>query len=410
MSGYCKKYDTKAGKRWRVIYDGPPDPETGKRRQRQKRGFTRERDAQRFLRDQLAKVEDGTYVARSTQTLAEYLRDALDGMKLRDTARANYEGAARYVIPRIGGVKLQALTPEHLDKLYRELERHGKRAGKCSTAGVTCREHGCKPERHAGLAPKSVRHVHTCLHRVLAEAVKRGHLPRNVASLANPPTQEQAKSKKAKDGVWTAEQLGTFLRHVASDRLYAAWVLVCTTGMRRAEILGLRWKDVDLKAGTLTIAQTVTVAGNKLVWQDQAKTKAGARTVALDPATVAALHEHRKRQPDEREAAATWCDDEHGPLVFTDEHGAVFQPDRFLRTLRRHADACGLPRTDVHGLRHAYATAALHAGVNVEVLSARLGHASPSITLDVYSHVLDGDDAQAAATVATAIFGKEAAQ
>jgi len=141
---------------------------------------------------------------------------------------------------------LQALTAEHLDALYRELERSGKRDG-------------------TGLAPKSVRHVHVMLRKALQDAVERGHVLRNVADLANPSTQKQARSSAARERVWTGAQLQAFLAHVAADRLYAAWHLFATTGLRRAELLGVRWTDVDLDGGRLTVAQTVTLAAGKPV-------------------------------------------------------------------------------------------------------------------------------------------------
>jgi integrase len=142
----------------------------------------------------------------------------------------------------------------------------------------------------------------------------------------------------------------------------------------------------------LRVAQTVATIGNALAWSDSAKTDAGARAIALDPATVAALRAHRAGQLEERFAMGpAWHDDEHGPLVFTRPDGAVVHPNRFNEGLRRHAQACGLPSMSVHGLCHSYATAARKAGVLVEVLSERLGHADVAITLNLYWHV-DADE------------------
>lgn len=159
--------------------------------------------------------------------------------RFRETTLANYRQCAEvYVIPRIGGVKLQALTPEHLDGLYRELERQGKRAGPCRVAGPTCREHGCSASKHGGLAPKSVRHVHTMIRKALQDAAERGHVLRNVADLSHPPTQKAASSKRAREKAWTASQLRTFLDSMRDDRLAACWHLLGLTGLRRAECSG----------------------------------------------------------------------------------------------------------------------------------------------------------------------------
>lgn len=257
-----------------------------------------------------------------------------------------------------------------------------------------------------GLAPKSVRSVHTMLRKALQDAVERGHVLRNVADLSNPPTQRQARSRAAQRKVWTGEQMRAFLAHVTDDRLYAAWLLFATTGMRRGEVAGLRWVDVDLEAARLQVAQTVTVAGNVLVWAEDARTEAGARTIALDPVTTAALRAHRARQREERMLMGPgWVDDSHGPLVFAQADGSATHPDRFLRLLATRAKGCGLPVIDVHGLRHSYATAALRAGVSPEVLSKRLGHADVAITLSIYAHVRPSDDEDAAVRAAAAILG-----
>lgn len=378
----------KRGSRWAYKLELPRDPATGERRQQWVSGFATRKEAEADRDEARAGARRGTFVRPGRMTVAVYLRLWLDGIRVRPTTLAGYRQSAEvYSIPRLGGVALQALTAEHLDGLYRELERSGKRDG-------------------TGLAPKSVRHVHTMLRKALADAVERGHVVRNVADLANPPTQRQAASSAARRKVWTAGQLRVFLASVEGDRLYAAWVLFATTGMRRGEVAGLRWSDVDLDGARLTVAQTVTVAGNRLVWAEQAKTEAGSRTVAVDPATVAALRAHRAAQLEERMLlGAGWVADAHGPLVFAREDGAATHPDRFLRLLARRAAACGLPVVDVHGLRHSYATAALRAGVSPEVLSRRLGHADVAVTLSIYAHVRPGDDEDAAVRAAAAILG-----
>lgn len=165
------------------------------------------------------------------------------------TTRDNYRTQVEvHIVPRLGGVALSDLTAEQVDGLYRQLEKHGKRAGKCRTAGVTCKAHGCAPERHEGLAPKPVRHAHTALRKALQDAVERGSLGRNVADLANPPTQRDARSRRARDKAWTSDVLGAFLARTADDRLGPLWLVASTTGLRRAEPCGLRWSDVDLDA------------------------------------------------------------------------------------------------------------------------------------------------------------------
>lgn len=388
------------------------DPATGKRRRvwisddagQSIRGV---RHAEKVLTRVLSELDNGTYAQPARTPLGDYAASWLAGLALEPTTRSNYSVSLRvHVVPRLGAVPLAALTPEHLDGLYRELERHGKAAGSCRTSGVTCADNGCSPDQHAGLAPKSVRHVHTALRKALQDAYERGHVARNVADLANPPTPRQARSKVSRDQVWTAEQVRGFLAHVRDDRLFAAFHLTLTTGVRRMELLGLRWSDLDPDGARLTVGrQTVTTADNRAVWSDDGKTAAAERTVALDPATVTVLREHRRQQAEERLAAGPdWRDDGHNAgLVFTMTDGRAVRPKQFTREWVRHAKRAGLPPVTPHGGRHTYATLALRAGVPVHVVSKRLGHASPEITLQVYSHVLEGDDEAAAQVAAEAI-------
>jgi integrase len=387
VKGNVDSYMTAAGKRWRIRYDLPPDPITGRRRATTKRGFTRERDAQRALREILVSVERGTYVEPSQAPLGAYLGRWLDGIRVRPTTLAQYRQCADvYVIPRLGGIPLHALTPEHLDGLYRQLERSGRRDGR-------------------GLAPKSVRHVHTMLRKALQDATQRGHVLRNVADLANPPTAKQARSTAPKDRVWTGEQLRMFLESVRDDRMHAAWHLLATTGMRRGELLGLRWSDVDLDARRLHVEQALTVVGGKPTWT-LVKTDRGSRVVALDQVTVAVLRAHRTTQLEERMVAGpVWHEDEHGPLVFTRQDGGPVHPERLSDWFEQRCGSAGLPHIGVHGLRHSYITVALRAGVSPEVLSPRVGHADVAITLSIYAHVRREDDEAAAATAASAILG-----
>jgi integrase len=193
-----------------------------------------------------------------------------------------------------------------------------------------------------------------------------------------------------------------FLEHIRGDPLYAAWLLFATTGVRRGEVAGLRWPDVDLKAGRVSPRRPRVVVNYEVVVSEP-KTSKGRRSLALDPTTVAALRERRARQLEQRLAVGPrWQD---SGLVFTWPDGRSIHPERFSRWFEQHAREAGLPRIRLHDVRHSYATAALAAGVPAKVVSERLGHANIAITMDTYSHVLPGLDAQAADTVAQLILG-----
>jgi integrase len=247
-------------------------------------------------------------------------------------------------------------------------------------------------ELGASLAPRTIRYAHTVLNRALREAVLWDRLTRNPAERATPPRPSAIKSPPMQ--TWTADELSALLEHVADDRLSAAWRLAATTGMRRGELLGLHWRDVDLDAARVSIVETLIAAREK----SRPKTDAGWRSIALDRGTVAALRAHRRRQAAEQLAWGPAYDD-HG-LVFCREDGTPIWPRSFSRAFERHVQAAGLPRIPLKNLRHTHATLALQAGVHPKVVQQRLGHASIGITLDIYSAAIPAMQEDAAATIA----------
>jgi integrase len=179
-------------------------------------------------------------------------------------------------------------------------------------------------------------------------------------------------------------------------------LLIATTGLRRAEIAGLRWSDLDLEHGRLSVRRPrVEVEG--AVYESEPKTAKGKRTIALDPVTVAALGSWRDRQAEERLVVGPGY--RESGFVFTKLDGDPIHPRRFSDWFEQRTRAAQLPAIRLHDLRHSYASAALRAGVPAKVVSERLGHANISITLDTYTHVLPEQDAQAAVSVARLILG-----
>lgn len=408
MRGSVGSYRTKGGKRlWRIRYDVPSGAD-GKRRSTTKRGFARQKDAEKALREILGTLERGTYVDPSKASLAQFLQDEWLPSRKPTVARSgrghrgkvgigtwdSYVTYVRaYIVPRLGRIPLQALTRSDLDGFYDWLESEGGRSGQ-------------------GLAPKTVANVHGIIHKALGDAVKWGKLQRNVADAVEPP-----KAPKPQTEVWEVEQLRAFLTQVQEDRLYALWLLFATTGMRRGEAVGLTWDDLDLEVGTVSVEWTLGVVDKKATWKPVPKSAAGERTMSLDPATVAALRRWRKSQAEERLAAGAgwesrqedWRGLAREDLVFTWEDGRLIHPERISKAFLRHTEAAGLPRIRLHDIRHTYATAALSSATgwaDVKVISERLGHASIAITLDTYSHVLPQTDAATANTLAKVILGE----
>lgn len=371
--------------RWYVVTHGlRPD---GTRKQTGHGGYRTRKEAEARLREVLNQLDSGTYVGPSHVTLAAYLLDdwlpSIRG-RVRPSTFQSYEHNMRaHIVPALGGIGLQALTPLRLNALYAELLVTGRRRG---TAG--------------GLSPKTVRYIHTTLHKALGDAVDSGILAMNPAAKAKPPKPSAAKSPEMK--TWTASELLRFLTHVSDDRLYAAWHLAASTGMRRGEVLGVRWSDVNLDEGRVSVAQALTSVGYKVMISDT-KTTRGTRMVDIDPKTVAALRAHRTRQQQERLA---W-----GPgyritnLVFTRPDGEWIHPDRFSQMFRAHVAAAEVPSIRFHDLRHTHATLMLQAEIAPKVISDRLGHATVAFTMDRYAHAIPAMQAEAAGRVADLVWG-----
>jgi integrase len=370
----------KRGSTWTWYLDVDPNPLTGRRRQQTKGGFKTRKECEAALRQAIADQHDGTLAKPSQRTIASFLVDEwLPAVKpkLRASTWASYRtNTNAHVVPVLGEVKLQGLTPVQLNLFYAHLLESGRRRG-------------------GGLSPKTVRNIHVMLHRALKDAVRWGYLPRNVAVAVDPPV-----GRSAERHVWTPDQLGAFLEHVRADRLYALWLLVATTGMRRGELAGLRWVDINF-ANARVSPQRPRVVVDHAVEVSEPKTAKGRRALALDPATLAVLREHQTRQAEEK--AVIGAGYRHSGLVFTWPDGSPIHPDLMTRWFEQHSRAAGLPRIRLHDVRHSYASAALAAGVPAKVISERLGHATVGFTLDTYSHVLPGLDAAAAQAVAQLI-------
>ena len=366
---------------WFFVIDVPGP--NGRRRQLRRRGFRTKKLAQNALTTVRSEVMNGTFVTPSRTTVANYLNawlTALPASGRRPTTVAGYRALMNHdVIPAIGGVDLQALNALHLDKMYADL-------------------------LDRGLAMSTVRKVHVVLGKALSDAERKGFVNRNVAHLATPPAMSASRPPEMK--FWTPPQLHGFLASITDHPHYPVIRLAAMTGLRRGELAGLRWSDVDLTAGTLSVGQATTVVDGHPVTGD-VKTKRSRRVVDIDAGTLAVLRAWAKRQKQYRlllgpEWIATG-------LVFTMPTGEAWHPDSISQAFQRLVTpyskkrAAQLllirPRIRFHDLRHTHASHLLAAGVNVKVVSDRLGHASVAFTLDTYAHVMPGQQAEAAAAV-----------
>lgn len=360
MKGTLRKPRT-AGGSWSYRIDTDAD-DLGRRRQREVGGFRRKREAQAALNDALSGSQRGTYVAPSRTTVRQFLDEWHEGAKteLGVTAWTNYgQIIRRNIQPYLGSKRLTDLSPLDVKRWHGKLLENGRKDG-------------------GPLAVASVKLAHRILHRALADAVRW-----NLIAI-NPATGVRAPKGDSKEmNVWTAAEASGFLDAVSDDRLVALWTLALHTGLRRGELAGLRWTDVDLKAGTLTVAQQRTTANHAIVvTTPKAKSQ---RQLLLAPATTAALKAHRRHQRKERLALGpAWTDSGY---VFVDEAGVEYHPHRFTKMFEKAVERAGVPKIRLHDTRHTMATLALEAGVHPKVVQEQLGHSTISVTLDTYSHV-----------------------
>ena len=364
---------------WEYRFDAGEDPLTGRRRRPGRSGFKTKKEASQALRSAISAHERGRSVRASRRTVADFLNEwhAAVRPSLRPSTWVNYRDYLdAYVLPVIGDSRLQDLTPVRLNLLYSHLLLKGR------------------VKRSGGLAPKTVQNVHRMLHRALRDAVKWDLVPRNVAEDASPP-----RVHRAKPTIWTPDQLGQFVEHVAEDRFYALWLLVVTTGFRRGELAGLRRGDVDLEHGRVApTVPRVVVAGKAEL--SETKTSSGDRSLALDPTTWEALREYIVAWDKERYLLGQTTQ-----LLFIWPSGTPLHPDTITALFHKHCEGAGLPRIRLHDVRHSYATAALKAGISPKIISERLGHATAAFTMQTYTHVIPGMDESAASTVADLILG-----
>ena len=347
--------------------------------QKSKGGFATKGEAQKYLNDTLQAMQVGQLAEPSKLRTGEYLLHRWLPNRRASVRPSTYDSYRRsldlHVVPAIGQIKLQNLRPDHLDKFYADL-------------------------LEGGLAAKTVRNMHTMLHKALKDAMRKNLVVRNVADAADPPRVTHGDSELQ---TWTGAQLRTFLAAIADHRLFAAYLLGATTGMRRGEVLGLRWTNVDLRRRRIKVIETVLNVGYEIT-AGTPKTARGRRTVAIDAATADALRDHRARQALEKRVAGPAYTDLG--LVFARPDGSYVHPDLYSQTFRRAVRRVGLPYIRLHDLRHTHATLGLEAGIPVKVISTRLGHATTAFTQDIYMHSVPSLEEGAAEQIADLIFGQ----
>jgi integrase len=324
------------------------------------------REARQILQKLMRDLEDGTHVEPCSLTYAQYLDSYVEEHLRHHTCPRALESLsymiARRVIPSLGSIPLTKLRPMDLQQF-------------------------CSEMRGAGLADASVRKLHNTIRVSLAHAVRLQILAVNPADAVIAPRVPRTEMKALSE-----DETAAMLHAAEGTVLYVPLLLAVGSGMRRGELLGLLWSDIDLYAGTATVQRTLQEAGGELI-VSAPKTVKSRRTVTLPTIVVDVLRQHRAEQARRTLAhEASWTDSDY---VLAAPHGGPWRPANFDKTWRAFRKRQGIV-IKFHGLRHSHATQLLKAGVNVKVISERLGHASIAITLDVYGHVMPSMQEEAA--------------
>ncbi|HLF43081.1 MAG TPA: tyrosine-type recombinase/integrase [Acidimicrobiia bacterium] len=359
-----------------------------KRRKRVTRsGFSTKKQAVAAMREVQEADAKGSLVEPTRLTVGEYLAEWLAatrsrvGDDLSATGWRDYEiHVRRHITRRIEEVPLQALDRNHVKALYAWVQEGNSSRG------------GRRP------SPKTVHNIHLTLHRALEDAVADGLIARN------PATRARKAPKAGREMLtWDEDQLRSFFHASAEDRLFPLWQMTAMSGMRRGEILGLRWDDVDFKSSTVTVNRQWR-RGEKGLVLAPPKTERSRRTIDLDTETVTVLKKWRTAQLEEQMAYdGEWQDN---GFIFTRKDGRRHDVDVVSQHFDRLVARAGVPPVRFHDMRHTHATLLLLAGVPAHVVSMRLGHRSVAFTLQQYAHVLPQQQADAIKLLAIRLFGE----
>jgi integrase len=373
---------------WMAQMTAGRDPQTGRIKRATFYAKTRREVAEK-LASASQENRQGTFVAAHRVTLGEWVDTWLWEYKrpsVRPLTFDSYEMLVRkHLKPALGNIPLRDLQPEHVQRFYNEKAREG-----CSA--------------------RTIRYLHTLLYGTLAQAEKNQLIARNIASLVKPPRKE----RKEMQTLTLQQVTDGLLPALTEDRLFAAVFLLFGTGLRRGELLALRWRDVNLETGVLHVRQTLARVRNhgaregekktRLAFQEP-KTAYSRRTVPIPEGCLVALRQHKARQAEERLLLGSAYEDPE--LVFCWPDGRPINP----RHLNTHFDKilkrAGLPPVRLHDLRHTFATLMLELGESPKTVQAMLGHSSVAITLDIYSHVSLELEKKAASRLNAALTGEE---
>ena len=363
--------------RWEGRYTAGHDSETGKAIYKNVLGKT-QAEVKKKLKQAIGEAQALDITKAGKYTVGEWMEVWFQDyakIKVRPSSHQTYQGYIHnHIRPNIGEIPLEKLTSLDLQKFYKKL---------LTTGRVDRLEAKGQPK---GLSAKTVRNIHQILSSALKLAQEQRLILTNPAEGCALPRVEHQEMKTL-----TTVQLASFFREARESGVFELYYLELATGLRRGELLGLKWEDVDLARGDLRVRRQVSRINGEVV-EAPLKTKNAYRTLPLAEDTVSVLKEQRKKVG-------------NSPWVFPSPNGGPISPDSVLHMLHRVLKRAGLPKVRFHDLRHTFATLALQNGVDVKTVSGMLGHFSAGFTLDTYAHITSAAQRQAAETMGSVLAG-----
>ena len=361
--------------RWEGRYTAGHDPETGKAIYKNVLGRS-QAEVKEKLKQAIGEAQTLDITKAGKYTVGEWMEVWFQDyakIKVRPSSHQTYQGYIQnHIGPNIGDIPLEKLTSLDLQKFYKKLLAQG-RVDRVEAKG--------QPK---GLSAKTVRNIHQILSSALKLAQEQRLILTNPAEGCALPRVEHQEMKTL-----TTVQLASFFREARESGVFELYYLELATGLRRGELLGLKWEDVDLDRGDLRVRRQVSRINGEVV-EAPLKTKNAYRILPLAEDTVSVLKEQRRKVG-------------NSPWVFPSPNGGPISPDSVLHMLHRVLKRAGLPKVRFHDLRHTFATLALQNGVDVKTVSGMLGHFSAGFTLDTYAHITSAAQRQAAQTMGSVL-------
>ena len=378
---------------WEIKFDLGRDPLTGRRITKYVTFRGTKRKAQEELTRLLGQRNDGSYIEPTKMTVAQYLCHWLEAdidRRVASRTAARYRGIVeKNIIPKLGHVPVRRLTAVHIEAFEASLQREGWVKAR---AKQKIREGEAAPiPEKLGLSSQTALHVHRVLSQALSHAVRLGVLFKNPARQVKPPRPPSREIK-----ILDKYEIATLVNAAKQAGLYVAVLVAVTTGMRRGELLALRWSDIDLKAASLTVNQSLERIKGKFNFKSP-KTRTSRRTISLPSITVVGLREHYRAQLEERFKLGLGRDARG--LAFSRADGQPLDADTLTKSFRRLVASTKVTPITFHGLRHTHISHLLMEGVHVKVVSERAGHANVNTTLTVYAAYIPNMQTDAALRV-----------